>query len=227
MAKQLDQGALADAIGALPLFQGLGNGLRCELARRAVWREYLPGEFIFIEGEESPGLYYLESGWLKVVKSSPQGREQVLKFVGPGETFNEVGVFARRPNPASAVVLETSGVWLLPRSELSRLVREHPEFAESTIGQMADRLTHLVGLVADLSLRTVTGRLARLLLDDSVNGVLYRPRWYTLAELASRLGTVPDVIQRAVAGLAGEGVIEVRRSEFRIRDRARLEDLAD
>lgn len=227
MAKQLDQGALADAIGALPLFQGLGNGLRRELARRAVWREYLPGEFIFIEGEESPGLYYLESGWLKVVKSSPQGREQVLKFVGPGETFNEVGVFARRPNPASAVVLETSGVWLLPRSELSRLVREHPEFAESTIGQMADRLTHLVGLVADLSLRTVTGRLARLLLDDSVNGVLYRPRWYTLAELASRLGTVPDVIQRAVAGLAGEGVIEVRRSEFRIRDRARLEDLAD
>lgn len=227
MAKQLDQGALADAIGALPLFQGLGNGLRCELARRAVWREYLPGEFIFIEGEESPGLYYLESGWLKVVKSSPQGREQVLKFVGPGETFNEVGVFARRPNPASAVALETSGVWLLPRSELSRLVREHPEFAESTIGQMADRLTHLVGLVADLSLRTVTGRLARLLLDDSVNGVLYRPRWYTLAELASRLGTVPDVIQRAVAGLAGEGVIEVRRSEFRIRDRARLEDLAD
>ncbi|MBE7517937.1 MAG: Crp/Fnr family transcriptional regulator [Thermoflexaceae bacterium] len=227
MAKQLDQGALADAIGALPLFQGLGNSLRCELARRAVWREYLPGEFIFIEGEESPGLYYLESGWLKVVKSSPQGREQVLKFVGPGETFNEVGVFARRPNPASAVALETSGVWLLPRSELSRLVREHPEFAESTIGQMADRLTHLVGLVADLSLRTVTGRLARLLLDDSVNGVLYRPRWYTLAELASRLGTVPDVIQRAVAGLAGEGVIEVRRSEFRIRDRARLEDLAD
>lgn len=227
MAKQLDQGALADAIGALPLFQGLGNSLRRELARRAVWREYLPGEFIFIEGEESPGLYYLESGWLKVVKSSPQGREQVLKFVGPGETFNEVGVFARRPNPASAVALETSGVWLLPRSELSRLVREHPEFAESTIGQMADRLTHLVGLVADLSLRTVTGRLARLLLDDSVNGVLYRPRWYTLAELASRLGTVPDVIQRAVAGLAGEGVIEVRRSEFRIRDRARLEDLAD
>ncbi|MCK6565635.1 MAG: Crp/Fnr family transcriptional regulator [Dehalococcoidia bacterium] len=227
MPKLLDQEGLAGALGALPLFQGLRSDLRRDLSRRAVWREYHPGEFVFIEGNESPGLFYLESGWLKVVKSSLQGREQVLRFVGPGDTFNEVGVFAGRPNPATAIALETSGVWLLPRSELSRLLREHPEFAESTIGQMADRLTHLVGLVADLSLRTVTGRLARLLLDDSVDGVLFRPRWFTLAELASRLGTVPDVIQRAVAALASEGVIDVRRSEFRIRDRARLEELAD
>jgi CRP/FNR family transcriptional regulator len=91
---------------------------------------------------------------------------------------------------------------------------------------MAFRVIDLVNLVGDLSWRPVTGRLARLLLDGAVDDVLHRPRWYTQTELAARLGTVPDVIQRAMRGLEVEGVIEVERHLIRLRDRAALEKLA-
>ncbi|HUM72094.1 MAG TPA: helix-turn-helix domain-containing protein, partial [Chloroflexota bacterium] len=75
-------------------------------------------------------------------------------------------------------------------------------------------------------LRPVTGRLARLLLADAVADVLERPRWYTQAELAARLGTVPDVIQRALRELENEGFIQVERQHIRILDRAGLAAIA-
>ena len=103
-----------------------------------------------------------------------------------------------------------------------QLVRERPFFAEFILSKMADRLLHLVSLVTDLSLRPVSGRLARLLLESAEGDTLYRPRWYTQAELAARLGTVPDVIQRALRELEQEGLIEVQRQTIRILDRAGL-----
>ncbi|HRE26402.1 MAG TPA: helix-turn-helix domain-containing protein, partial [Anaerolineales bacterium] len=80
--------------------------------------------------------------------------------------------------------------------------------------------------VEGLSLRPVTGRLARLILTQSEGDVLIRPRWYTQAELAAQLGTVPDVIQRALNGLSGSGVIAVERGRILILDRVALEKAA-
>jgi CRP/FNR family transcriptional regulator len=213
-------------LGRNPFFQGLGELALNDLAREAVWREHTPGEVVFLEGEAALGLYYLQFGWLKAVKSSPEGREQVLRFIGPGETFNEIGAFASRPNPATAIALEAAGVWLLRREAMLRLLRRQPDLAQRIIEGMADRVIDLANLVADLSLRPVTGRLARLLLDEADGDVLHRPRWHTQAELAARLGTVPDVVQRALRGLETEGAIEVHRHEIRIRNRAALEKLA-
>lgn len=217
---------LTDHLRASPFFQGLVDQSLSDLVREAAWREYAAGEVVFLEGEAAPGLHYLQFGWLKAVKSSPEGREQVLRFIGPGETFNEIGAFADHPNPATAIALEAAGVWLLRREAMIRLLRQQPDLAQRVIENMAGRVVDLVNLVADLSLRPVTGRLARLLLDEASDDVLHRPRWHTQAELAARLGTVPDVVQRALRGLEGEGAIEVQRREIRIRDRAALERLA-
>ncbi|MBM4422726.1 MAG: Crp/Fnr family transcriptional regulator [Chloroflexi bacterium] len=226
MTRLPDARELVEHLRAVSYFDGLDDSSLDGLARHAAWREYGAGEIVFLEGEASPGLHYLQFGWLKAVKTSPEGREQVLRFLGPGEVFNEIGVFANRPNPATAIALEAAGVWLIRREAIARLLSEQPGFAQRVIENMADRVIELVALVADLSLRPVTGRLARLLLDDAIGDVLRRPRWYTQAELAARLGTVPDVVQRAMRGLEAEGVIEVERHQIRIRDRAALERLA-
>ncbi|MFQ5418731.1 MAG: Crp/Fnr family transcriptional regulator [Anaerolineae bacterium] len=207
-------------------FSGLDEPTLQEMARGTLWREYSAGEVVVLEGEASPGLYYLHYGWLKVMKISPDGREQVLRFLEPGETFNEVGVFANQPNPATAIALEAAGVWLIRRDAIKQLLRERPDFVEDVLAKMAGRLLHLVSLVTDLSLRPVTARLARLLLQDTTDDVLHRPNWYTQAELAARLGTVPDVVQRALRNLKKEGLIEVQRRQIHIRDRRALEKIA-
>lgn len=215
-----------EQLGALSFFAGLDEQALQELARHARWHEYAPDEIVVLEGEAQPGLYYLQYGWLKVVKISATGREQILRFLEPGETFNEIGMFANQPNPATAIALEPAGIWLIPRTVLLRLLRERPDFAEYVIAKLAERMLYLVSLLTDISLRPVTDRLVRLLLADAVDNVLHRPRWYTQTELASRLGTVPDVVQRALRELENNGWIQVERHQIRILNRPALEAFA-
>ena len=226
MSEHSDGESLVERLRAIPFFSELDDRVIREVAQRAVWREYAAGEVVFLEGERAPGLYYLQNGWLKITKSSPEGREQILQFLEPGETFHVIGVFANRPNPATAIALETAGIWLLPRESMMALLEKHPEVAQYVIERMAARLLKLIDLVEDLSLRTVTARLARLLVEDADDNALHRPRWYTQAEIAARLGTVPDVVQRALSSLVDDDLIEVERSVIRIRDREALSVIA-
>ncbi len=217
---------LITQLRANSFFQGFSDLILRDLASQAVWHDYGAGEIVFLEGEVSAGLYVLQAGWLKIVKISADGREQVLRFLEPGEAFNALALFADRPNPATAIALEPAGVWLLRHTAVMRVLRQRPDFAERVIAAMAEHLVALVKLVEDLSLRPVTGRLARLVLEQADGDVLRRPRWYTQAELAAQLGTVPDVVQRALTGLAAGGLIVVERHQILIRDRAALEKMA-
>ena len=223
---QIDPHHLVDRLRQVPYLTGLSNQALDEMADSAVWRRYATGEVIFLENEPSSGLYFLQSGWVKVVKLSTEGREQILRFIGPDEAFNELGILASRPNPATAMALEPSDIWLVPRATLTLLLSQHPEFAQRLMENLADRITYLVGMVANLSLRPVVSRLAQLLLDDAKDDILSRPQWYTQAQLAARLGTVPDVVQRALSSLVTDGVIEVQRHQIRILDRSALAIIA-
>lgn len=218
--------ALLFRLRQLPFFDGLDDETLGALAGAARRRAYRTGEVIVLEGEAQPGLYFLDTGYVKVVKTAPSGREQTLRILEPGDTFNEIGVFSRLPNPATAVALEPSAVWLIPREVMTRLMRERPDFAQSVVERMAERMLFLVGLVTDLSLRPVTSRLARLLLEAATDDVVARPRWFTQAELAARLGTVPDVVQRSLRVLEADGLLAVDRAQIRILNRPALEQLA-
>jgi CRP-like cAMP-binding protein len=212
-----------DALARVPYFQGLEAGTLQAIAQSAIDRRYEAGAPVFIEGEPCAGLYVVQAGWLKSVKMSPAGREQVMRFLGPGETFNEVSVLAGAPNQATVIALEPATVWLIRREALVRLLESDQRLSRAVTQHLAGRVLHLLSLVEDLSLRTVESRLARLLLEHAGQGVVQRRRWATQAEMAARLGTVPDVLNRALRKLADEGLIQVERHQIQILDGAGLE----
>lgn len=78
-------------------------------------------------------------------------------------------------------------------------------------------------MVENLSLQTVEARLAGIFLEHSTSDVLNRRRWSTQTEMAARLGTVPDVLNRALRSLADEGLIQIERHQIQILDRKGLE----
>lgn len=215
-----------EQLSAFTFLKGLDEATLAELARSALFREYTPGALIFLEGDPASAIYYLQSGWIKVSKNSVEGREQILRTFGPGETFNELSVFANRANPATATALEAVGLWLIPRVSVHRLLVSHPEVGVHVIENIADHVIHLVSLVADLSLLSVEERIARFLLEEAEEEVMIRQHWATQSELASRLGTVPDVLSRALRRMVGHGAIELNRNEIRILDREMLETMA-
>lgn len=206
--------------------RGLDHETLVTLSKSAIWKVFPPDAVVFWEGDTETNLYYLQYGSLKVLKTSPDGREQVLRFLDAGDIFNEIGVFAKRANPATAIALEESGIWLLPRQVLEEVLLAHPRTALQIMESMADRFISLVALTADLTLRTVEARFAKLLLEQADGGVIERRRWTNQTEMASHLGTVPDVLSRVIRELTKAGLIEMDKQHIRILDRAGLAERA-
>jgi len=196
------------------------------ISRAAIRRFYEPGHVILSEGEPSTGLYVIESGWLKVNKISIEGREQVLQTLGPGDSFSVTSVFTNEPSRTGLETLEKTVVWLVPREAMHHLLDHNPDFSRLVIQDLASQVTHLIELVEDLSLRSVESRLARLLLEHADDNTIERHRWATQSEMSARLGTVPDVLNRALRKLAAEGFLQVARHQIQILDRTGLEEIA-
>ncbi|MDL1909767.1 Crp/Fnr family transcriptional regulator [Chloroflexi bacterium CFX6] len=213
---------LLKRLKAFDFLRGLDDATLARLADSATWKVFAPNAVVFWEGDVESNLFYLQYGSLKVLKASPDGREQVLRFIGAGEIFNEIGVLAKKPNPATAMALEESGIWLIPRHALEEIVQAHPHTAMQIIENMADKIIGLVALAADLSLKTVEARFAKLLLEQAEGDVIERRRWTNQTELAARLGTVPDVLSRVIRELTKAGLIEMDKQHIRILDRAGL-----
>lgn len=218
--------ALFKRLQTLGFLRGLDEATLAQLAGSATWKVFAPNAVIFWADDVESSLFYLQYGSLKVLKASPDGREQVLKFISAGEIFNEIGVLAKRPNPATAVALEESGIWLIPRHALEEIVLSHPRTAMQIIENMADKIIELVTLAADLSLKTVEARFANLLLEQAEGNMIERRRWTNQTELAARLGTVPDVLSRVIRELTKAGLIKMDKQQIRILDRAGLVERA-
>ncbi len=206
----------------LPLFQGLDDSAVEEISRLAQRLSYGPGQLIGLEGEPCTAVYFVAQGWVKVYKLSLEGREQVLTRLGPGDSLYLVPAFDGGPNPASAETLTKAVLYAFRREDFLWVVRRHPQMALAVLQDFAAKLRHLTALVEDLSLRTVEGRLAKLLLDLAAEGDV-APRRMTQQEMAAQLGTVREVVARALAELEREGLIRKERHRIVITDRAGLE----
>lgn len=211
---------------AVSYFSELDDSALASVERAAIRRAYDPEQVILIEGEPGAGLYIVESGWLKAVKIGLEGREQMLQTLGPGEVFNAISVFTDVPNQATVAALEDSVIWMVQRDVLLRLLDEHPALARQVIRELAGKVQYLIRMVEDLALRSVEARLARLLLEQADGESVQRRRWATQAEMSSRLGTVPDVLNRALRKLAEKEMIRVERHQIQILDKEGLKTIA-
>ena len=135
---------------------------------------YEEGQFIFMEGEPCIGLYVVEQGWARAVKISATGREQVIRFVGPGDVFNEVGVMAGGVNVVTVEAMEPVKLLIIQRDVLLDLVDQHPTLAKALIENLAKRVLYAMNLVASLSLHSVESRLARFLLTQAKENIISR-----------------------------------------------------
>lgn len=217
-----------ELLRSISYLSGLDEATLNALARVAVRRRYDAGQMIFVEGEPCAGLFIVERGRVKIFKLSPGGREQILHIFGAGEGFNDVAVLDGGPNPVNVMALEPTSVLVIDCPSMVDLLERYPALSRAVIENLASRARHLVSLVEDLSLRTVVGRLAKLLLEQASEEVdLERfPQGLTHAQMAARLGTVREVITRSLHKLEDEGIIKIERHRITILDREALEDKA-
>ena len=207
----------------VPSFAALEPSILEALTQIAIGRSFDVGQVIFWEGEPCVGYYIVQEGWLKSAKISSSGREQIIRFLGPGQEFNEVGLLVDRLNHTTVETLEPTKLWIFQPDPMIRLMEKYPPLEKVVTQNLAKSVVGLLTLVENLSLQPVVARLARMFLDHSTSDVLNRRRWSTQAAMAARLGTVPDVINRVLGSLAEEGLIMLERNQIKILDRKGLE----
>ncbi len=197
-----------------------------QLKKNARPRKYASGEIIYLEGDPADFAFLLVRGWVRSTRMTPDGREQALMFLRPVDAFGEIAVFARSSYPATTTALEEVIVWAIPADTLRSLLRSDPDVAEAITSMLARRILYYISLVEDLSLKSVDARLANSLLQNAMasHGVIYVPRqpWTTYDEMAIRLGTVRDVLSRAIKDMTADGLIKVTRQRIIILDPDKL-----
>ncbi len=195
------------------------------VANSLVKRRLESGQIGFLEGEPCAGLYLIVSGQAKIYRLSADGREQVLALLNPGDSCNEVPVVDGGLNPASLTAVKATVVWIWSGSEMERLRREIPDLNEAIIHSLAGRCRELVDQVYNLSFLSVTARLANFLLQQaSMQAGLDRKRW-TQEDIAAHIGTVREMVGRALRNLERDGLVRFNRHRIEIVDRAGLEHL--
>lgn len=227
--------ASADARGILlrqlsqqRLFLGLPTEQLAALAGIAQPRAYTKGQQIFREGDVGSGFHVIRRGCVKIYKLSPEGKEQILHLFGPGESFGEASVFAGQGFPASAEAASASHTLYLPRSGFLTLIRKDPSLAMNMIALLSLRLREFTGLIEDLSLKEVPGRLAAyvLFLADRQGGDADVVLDMTKKQLSAFLGTIPETLSRILKRMAASGLIALKGSRIGILDLPGVEAIA-
>jgi len=218
---------------ATALFAALDEAELNSLAARSGSRSYLPGEVLFTEGEPCSGLYIVIAGRVRIFKTSPTGREQVLAVEGAGASIAELPVFDGAAYPASASALEITELLFVSRADLRAICLEHPEVSLKLLQVIGSRLRRLVGIIEELSFTTVRHRLISWLLRQAKSEGRATPRGVVITlnasqqELAAHIGTVRELVSRNLARLQAQSLIEMNGREITILDREGLEaDLA-
>jgi CRP/FNR family transcriptional regulator len=216
-----------DDLSSVPFFAELDKELLKKMAHTAAIQRYAVDEIVILQGDPCASMCIVQEGWLKEIITSPAGREQTIRLLRAGDVFNEIGLLAECRNPVTVQALEDSTLWVFERKKMQKLMDEHPHLCRVITHNLVERVIQLMKLIEDLSLRTVKSRMARLLLENAIEGVISRRRWMTQTEMAARLGTVLDVVNRTLNSLENDGLLKVERQKIQLLEIKLLEELAN
>lgn len=199
----------------IAIFSELDGEWLERLATRCVSRDVGEGHVLFTTGDPCRGLYVVVAGRVRIYRTSPEGREQVLHVEGAGRPVAELPLFDGGVYPASAVTLEPSRLTFLPRQDFEQLYRASPDVAHAIIRGLGRRLRHLVQVTETLAFRDVAARLAMLLAGyaDRIGkpvpgGAVELTLDRTQEELSLEIGTARESVSRAYRQLRKQGLVE-------------------
>jgi len=220
----------AQTLAIVPIFAGLAENELAFLTQHTVPRNYAPGQVVFGEGQPCLGLYIVESGHVRIFKSSSGGREHVLSVDGPGSSIAELPVFDGGNYPASVAAIDDATLLFISKHDFQSLCLAHPQVTLKVLRVVGARLRRLVGIIEELSFTTVRHRLASFLLRAAhkegkrVNRGTEILLPASNQEFAAQIGTVRELVSRNLSRLQAEGIIEVDGRHVLIRDLQALEN---
>ncbi|MEG9224947.1 Crp/Fnr family transcriptional regulator [Aeromicrobium sp. Sec7.5] len=212
-----------------PLFAGLGEEAAATLEASMTAVSLRRGEVLFNEGDDGDQLYIVTDGKIKLGRTSPDGRENLLAILGPGQMFGELSFFDPGPRSATATAVTDVDMRSLGHEALSPVLESHPGVANALLHQLAGRLRRTNEVVGDLVFSDVPGRVAKALLDlasrfgRGADDGVHVNHDLTQEELAQLVGASRETVNKALADFASRGWLRLEPRSVIILDLDRLQ----
>src|SRR4030043_218600 len=151
-----------------PLFAGLKEEDLKKIRAKAYLKKVGKREVLFSDGEEAKGFFVILSGKVKLYKISPEGKEQILHVVSAPDAFAEAALFLEGSYPAFAEALVDSQLVFFRKRDFIQLVEKNPQLSINMIVSLSHFLRRFASLIEELSLKEVSARVAKYLIDLSL-----------------------------------------------------------
>ncbi|GAB2891986.1 Crp/Fnr family transcriptional regulator [Neomicrococcus lactis] len=218
----------SEVLRRAPLFANLGDDVFAAITEEMTEVDLSRGASVFREGDQGDQMYVIVSGKIKLGRTSPDGRENLLAVLGPGELFGEMALFDPNPRNATATAISETRLAGLRHENLRRVIRTSPDVSMQLLQALARRLRRTNESLADLVFSDVPGRVAKALLDladrfgrPATDGILVAHE-LTQEELAQLVGASRETVNKALAEFVQRGWLRLEARAVVILDIQRL-----
>lgn len=122
------------------------------------------GDTIFAQGEPADAVFYIQSGGIKVVVTSEQGKEAIVGLLNPGAFFGEGCLIGQPTRLASAIALTDCEITRVEKADMLQLLQAEPAFSEFFMEHLLKRNGRIEADLVDQLFNSSEKRLARTLL---------------------------------------------------------------
>jgi CRP/FNR family transcriptional regulator, nitrogen oxide reductase regulator len=214
-------------------FEGLSGDDLDDILRNARAKRYAKGTAVFRQGDEAEAFFVLLDGRLKVVQTTPDGRQVVVRFVNPGELFGIAAAIGRRDYPGTAVAADESVALAWDMDEWPALVARHPRVATNTLKTIGSRLQEQQTKVREMSTERVERRIAHVLLrlarqaGRRIETGVEIEFPITRQDIAEMTAATLFTVSRVMSAWEQAGIVEGGRQRIVVRDSHALVRVAE
>ena len=186
-------------------------------------------DVIFVEGDPCPGFYVVKSGRLKLLKTSRDGKEQIIKILQPGELLGMETFYDGKRYGNTAMAMDDCEICFIEKRTFFDIIGRHPTIAKKIIIALSKELDNAYSKIGTMGLLNAKEKMAHLLYTlakdygSNENGRIKLNLSLSRLEIAELLGITQETAIRLLKSFKDEGIIEIKRKEIIIKSPAKLE----
>lgn len=214
-------------LSSIEIFRDLNSRDLEDMDRQFTMTGCAVGKIFYMPGETGEVLFLLKKGRVQLYRLSPEGKKIVVATLGPGAIFGEMSLVGQGMYNTFAEAADECVVCVMSRPDVERLMREKPQVAFRIVETLGKRLIQRERQLEEIAFKSISSRLASLLLGLSDDSGSNEVVGYTHQDLAEILGTYRETITQTLNDLRAGGLVQIKRKRLILIDKAGLKDVSE